>query len=366
MKALLVSGIYFPDIGGPATYIPTLAQALVNKGYEVSVVSLTDVLETKRPDEPWKRIFVPRTLGRISRTYNLCKVIRTEAKDSVFVFSNGLFPETAIALIGSRCKSTAKVVGDPVWERVKNNNGTKYSIDDFGKKFTGFKSFFQRRIMNLALNRFETLSAPSENLARNIHDWGIDRQVHVIPNGVKCIEARSQTNDFDVISLARLVNWKRIDLLIEACAKADLKLAIVGDGPERANLEALAKSTGCNVSFFGHLDRAETIEILRRSLIFALLSSYEGLSFALVEAMMLEKRILVSDAPGNVAVIQDGIEGLVIRSLIPTEIGAKLQMLSQDNDAQIEMGIRARKKAQEYYCQEKQVAAMIDLICAST
>jgi glycosyltransferase involved in cell wall biosynthesis len=365
MKALLVTGIYFPDIGGPATYIPTLAQALVNKGYEVSTVSLTDLLQTKRPDEPWKRIFVPRTLGRIGRTYNLYKAIRTEAKDSDFVFSNGLFPETAISLIGLRCKSTAKVVGDPVWERVKNNKGTDYSIDDFGKKFTGVKNYIQRRIMNLALNHFDILSAPSENLARNICDWGLDKKVNVIPNGVKCIEVRSQSIEFDVISIARLVNWKRIDLLIEACAIADLKLAIVGDGPERARLERLAKSTGCDASFFGHIDRGETVELLRRSLIFALLSSYEGLSFALVEAMMLEKRILVSDAPGNVAVIQDGIEGVVISTLIPSEIGTKLQTLCQDNDAQIELGIRARNKAQKHYCEEKQVAAMIELISVS-
>jgi len=42
MNVLLVSGIYSPDIGGPATYIPKLARALQKQGHNVSIFSLTE------------------------------------------------------------------------------------------------------------------------------------------------------------------------------------------------------------------------------------------------------------------------------------------------------------------------------------
>lgn len=362
MKAVLISGIYFPDIGGPATYIPSLAQALTNRGYEVSVISLTDHLDTERPEEPWKRIFVPRKMNKISRSYRLFREIRSEAKKSSLVFSNGLFPETALALLGLECKATAKIVGDPVWERVQNNEGTRYSIDEFAGKITGIKSLIHRKLMNLALNQFTNLTAPSESLSRNIRDWGIQKKVKVIPNGVKCLECFDTTKEFDVISLSRLVNWKRIDVLIQACALANLKLAIVGEGPERNNLEKIASLTECDVTFFGHKNRRDAQEILGKSSIFALLSSYEGLSFALVEAMMLGKKILVSDAPGNLGVINDGIEGLVTSSLKPSEIAKKLYELNQENPTLNDMGIRAQEKARRFYCEEEQVDAMIEFI----
>jgi len=366
MKVVLITGIYFPDIGGPATYIPSLAQALINRGYEVSVISLTDQLDTKRPHEPWKRIFVSRKINKISRTWRVFRKIRIEAKNSCFVFSNGMFPETAIATLGLNCKTTAKIVGDPVWERVKNKKGTQYSIDEFSQKFNGFSSYIQRKIINLALNQFDILTVPSENLAKNIRDWGIKKKVSVIPNGVKCIEVDNTLKDFDVISLARLVNWKRVNLLIEACAIANLRLAIVGDGPERDNLELLAQSKGCDATFFGHLDHSDSIELLKRSSIFALLSSYEGLSFALVEAMMLEKKILVSNAPGNIGVIHDGIDGVVTSSILPREIAIKLQLMNREDLGLNEMRIQARKKARRYFCEDNQVGAMIDLLTVST
>jgi glycosyltransferase involved in cell wall biosynthesis len=365
MKIVLVSGIYFPDIGGPATYLPSLAHGLINRGYEVTVVSLTDSQDSSRPDEPWKRIFIPRRINKFIRTYMLIKAIRIEAKQSSFVFSNGLFLETALSTVGLNCVTTAKIVGDPVWERVKNKGGTKYSIEEFGQRFSSISSLIHRKIVNFSLNRFDKLTAPGNSLANNIRDWGVKKRIRVIPNGVRCIDVEETIKEYDVISLARLVTWKRINLLIEACAIANLKLAVVGDGPEKENLQSLALATGCNATFFGQLDRRESIELLRRSSIFALLSSYEGLSFALVEAMMLETKILVSDAPGNIGVIDDGIEGFLIKEYSPYEIAKKLEEINKDEAYLDSMRCRARKKAQSFFCEENQVNAMINLVLAS-
>lgn len=362
MKILLVSGIYFPDIGGPATYIPTLAKGLIDRGFDVVTISLSDEVEVNRPAEPWKRLFITRNQNKIIRALKLIKAIRGEARESSIVFLNGLFLESALALWGLKCRTTAKIVGDPVWERAKNNAATTYSIDEYATRFNGLKAYIQRKAFNLALIQFDNLTVPGESLAKNLKDWGIDKEIRIISNGVKCFETIKLSEEFDVISLARLVTWKRIDLLIEACAEAKLSLAVVGDGPERENLETLAKIKGCNVKFFGHLDRNDSINLLQRSSVFALLSTYEGLSFALVEAMMAEKKILVSDIPGNTAVIEDGIDGVVARNYAPKDIAAQLLTLIAVTPTISEMAIRARKKAGIHYCEERQVAEMIKLI----
>ena len=362
VKVLLISGIYFPDIGGPATYIPRLASAFMEKGFEVQTLSLSDLKHSNRPKEAWQRDFVLRNTNKLKRTFQLVRKIRREAKNVDFVFANGLFIETAIALLGIKCYPTAKIVGDPVWERLNNKKHTDISVEEFAVSYTGIKNYIQRRIVNLALSRFYQLTAPSQNLANTIQNWGIRKRVEVIPNGVKCLEVTDMPVDYDVVSLARLVSWKRIDLLIKACAIANLRLAIAGDGPERNSLEQLAFQKGCNAEFLGQLDRERSINLLRRSKIFALISSYEGLSFALVEAMMLEKRILVSNAPGNLEAITDQSEGLVALKLTARGIADNLKELNSENRQMLEMGKHARKRAQKRFCEERQLSAMINFI----
>jgi len=362
LKVLLVSGIYFPDIGGPASYLPSLAHAFIKLGYEVQTVSLTDSNETTRPVQPWQRLFVLRHTNKITRTYKLIRIIRRAARNSDFVFINGLYVESALALYGLRCYSTAKIVGDPVWERVKNKNGTPYSVDEFSIRFTGLKNFISRRIINFALSRFDQLTAPSNNLANNIRNWGIKSEVIVISNGVKCREVLNVSPDYDVVSLARLVQWKRIDVLIRACAMAGLRIAIAGVGPEKDKLEKIAHETKCDAHFLGQLDREDSIDLLQRSKIFALISTYEGLSFSLIEAMMLEKRILVSSAPGNRAVITNQVEGLISTASNVSDVADTLTFLNSEAIETKNLGANARVKAQLFFCEEKQLAKMVKLI----
>ena len=362
MKVLMVSGIYFPDIGGPASYLPRLAHALIKLGYEVQTVSLTDSGKTTRPVEPWQRLFVLRKTNKITRTYKLIRIIRRAARKSDFVFINGLYVESAVALYGLRCYSTAKVVGDPVWERVKNKIGTPYTVDEFAIRFTGLKNFIHRKITNFALSRFDQLTAPSNNLATNIRNWGVKGEVVVIANGVKCLEVLNVSPDYDVVSLARLVEWKRIDVLIRACAMADLRIAIAGVGPEKGNLEKIAHETQCDAHFLGQLDREESIDLLQRSKIFALISTYEGLSFSLIEAMMLEKRILVSNAPGNQAVITNQVDGLISEASKVSDVADMLKLLNSETIETIKLGVNARVKAQKFFCEEQQLVKMTNLI----
>jgi glycosyltransferase involved in cell wall biosynthesis len=110
-----------------------------------------------------------------------------------------------------------------------------------------------------------------------------------------------------------------------ACLKErfpGLRLLIIGDGPERAALEAEAQARGLGniVQFLGM--RKDVPELLASSDIFAFPSLYEGLPNAVLEAMAMSLPVVASTADGTVEVIENERDGL----LVPTGDAAALEV----------------------------------------
>jgi glycosyltransferase involved in cell wall biosynthesis len=361
MKYLLVSGIYPPDIGGPATYIPTLAKRLSSLGNSAEVISLSNEKSGQVEELEWTITFVSRKLPKILRVPKTAVLIRQILKRNDSIFVNGLYTESALAIYLSGKASVAKVVGDPVWERYRNRHITDIEIDDFDNKWHGLSCYLQRKVFTWSLNRFSIVTCPGEGLASLLAQWGIKPPIVVVENGVQCLPLQERTEKYDVVSLTRLVKWKRIDLLIQACAMSGLHLAIAGEGPERESLEILAKTLHANVDFLGQISQEHVPDFLSSAPIFALLSSYEGLSFSLIQAMMMGSRILVSDARGNSDVIEDGISGIIVRNPSADVIASELKALREDSVRNRNLQEQARKIAIQRYCEESQLDKMAAL-----
>jgi glycosyltransferase involved in cell wall biosynthesis len=101
---------------------------------------------------------------------------------------------------------------------------------------------------------------------------------------------------------------------------------------------------------------------MNRAKVFALMSSYEGLSFALLEAMMSGKRIVVSNAKGNSDVIRNHENGLIVNPMNLEEILSALDTLLKNEDTGNNLSIMAHQTAVKYYCAEKQINKMIELL----
>jgi glycosyltransferase involved in cell wall biosynthesis len=367
VNLVLVSGIYFPDIGGPATYIPRLATQLIQNGHEVCTLSLTDRKGEPRPVEKWKRMFIRRNLPKPIRMFLVIRKLVKLSRDSEGIYANGLHEEAGIAtLFGSRAL-VAKIVGDPIWERYRNSRKTKVTISEFQTTQLPYSLKYQRKLLVWSLNRFKNITTPSTELAEIVRGWGVKPPIKVIQNGITCRSNKKGSGELEgVLSVSRLVTWKNIDILIRACANQKLKLVVIGDGPERDNLEILGRELNSNVEFLGELDNKDVISVLDRAEVYALISDYEGLSFSLLEAMMAGKPIVVSNNPGNLDVIENLQTGLIvpIRDLEATEDA--LAKLIHDKRFAQELGDRAQHRAQENYCEETQLNQMIDLISESS
>lgn len=119
-----------------------------------------------------------------------------------------------------------------------------------------------------------------------------------------------------VVSVGSLDPMKNHDTVIAAArilarSHPDLEIVIVGEGPERARLEALAEGT--KVTFAGHLSRPEVYAIVAQSWVFTLASrrlsaKAEGVPTALLEAMALARPCVISTActPDDIAPVDSG------------------------------------------------------------
>jgi glycosyltransferase involved in cell wall biosynthesis len=360
MKVLLTSGIYPPDIGGPATYIPKFANYLSGRNSDVKVVSLQPAGEIE-PNKSYRLRLVKRRFFPV-RLLNTILVVLVQSFKSDRIFSNGLYLEAAIAARIFKKPAVAKIVGDPLWERARNKQETNLTLKEFQSARLSLRNYLLRRIYRFTFNSFSIVTCPSEELVEIVKLWGVSSPVVFIPNGVMIPDKSLNEKDFDLIYVGRLVPWKNVDLLIQLTADLKLRTVIIGGGPEAPKLVSLASSLSADCLFTGELDKPEVLDYLHRAKIFALLSQYEGLSFALLEAMAVGLPTLVSNTPGNLAVVSDNCDSLVVDLNQLTDSYPSISGLIQDPDRLISFGQNARNKVQEKYELRLRLEDMFQLI----
>lgn len=366
MNVLLVSGIFPPDVGGPATYIPKLADAMITRGVKVEVLTLRGIRDP-RPTSTYQVRSVARDNFLILRMIKVILVTIARLRHVHAVLANGLYQEVAIALCFTKVQSIAKIVGDPVWERARNRGETNSGLAEFSVfSALSLRQKIERLFLVWSLNRFNLIICPSNELKALVKSWGVKTKVLFIPNGIEKANNVHALKEFDVCSASRLVKWKNIDKVIDACGIVGASLAVAGDGPEYKSLALRASNIESQVNFFGQLNEMEVTELIQKSRIFVLFSDYEGLSFGLLKAMSLGSAIIISDAKGNVEVLENFKECLVVPRNDTLELSNAISKLLQDEKLSITLGIAARNKAEVQFSETSLLNQVIDLILVTT
>jgi glycosyltransferase involved in cell wall biosynthesis len=160
--------------------------------------------------------------------------------------------------------------------------------------------------------------------------------------------------------VGRLAPEKELPSLIRAFARTagqlpGAKLVLVGDGPERDALAALAAALGLGptVVFTGSLPAADVLPWLQLSDAFVLVSSLEGFSCSLLEAMATALPSVVSDIPANRQLIQHEFHGLLVGLRDEAAIGGALARLLADPSLRLRLGSAARASVAANYSIEK-------------
>lgn len=366
MNLLIVSGIFPPDIGGPATFSHSLATLLKTNGHSVKVVTLGDSTISKIDSEEYEVIRIYRHMPRAIRFLIVSLKIRQHSKNSNLVICTGMHEETAVALFGRKISKIAKVVGDPVWERAVNLNKTQLSLDDFNLNFYKVNTPMKlhRYLLRKALNSFDLVFTPGENLMILLQKWKVKTKLIFLPNAV-ILDTKQIVRNLDkgkkLVVVSRLVKWKRIDLVLKVASSLNFDLTIIGDGPERVNLEKMANFTNKPATFLGSLKPEQVTEQLRKNHIFVLLSEYEGMSYSILEAMSLGMLVVVSNIKSNSDLVEHLKTGFVFDTDNFDRSIDELKVLIEDKTQIEQICLNAREYVRENHSLQKQADLLLKL-----
>jgi glycosyltransferase involved in cell wall biosynthesis len=239
---------------------------------------------------------------------------------------------------------------------------TDLSLMEFQLSRLTLRNKLIRRAYKFALNSYSLIVCPSKELVEVVTGWGVRCPVICIPNGVDMPDPSHQEKQFDLIYVGRLVKWKNVDSVIRISATMNLTTAIIGSGPLEAELKALSSSLDSQCSFLGELPKEKVFEYLNRSRLFILLSQYEGLSFALLEAMSRGLPAIVSNVKGNTDVVRDSFDGLIVDMANPDIKILELFQLLKDDSKYASMSSRARETVASRYDSRKVLNEYMNLM----
>jgi len=351
VRILIVTGIFPPDIGGPATYVPQIAEGLAQRGHAVTVVTLSDRLDHEDGVYPFQVIRLPRRAFKPWRMGRTVLVLLRLGRRADVLFVNGLALESVLANFVLRKPLVMKVVGDLAWERATGRGWTADDFETFQKRRYGLRVELLKALRSWWTRWADRVIVPSRYLARWVESWGVpkDRLV-VIYNAVELVDGVEPLpvplkTPVKAITVGRLVPWKRVDGLIEALREIpELGLVIVGDGPERPRLERIVQELCISdrVYFAGQRSKTETLSLMAACDFFVLNSTYEGHPHAVLEAMALGLPVVATAVGGTPEVVRDGETGVLVPGRYGA-LGASLSALARDPALRRRLGRAARQ-----------------------
>lgn len=311
MKITIATGIFPPDIGGPATFLREFVPFLKKNGWAVDVITYgaprKDAVAISH-DNPIKWWSFYRAVLKSARNSDV--ILATDT------FSSGWPAARAARKLKKRL--VTRFVGDSAWEISRSNEWTDDPFDVFQKKKYDWKIEFLRNVQKKVLRQSEVITV-SHFLELVLKKWGIKSAV--IPNAVSPIKLPAKNVlrkklDFDkkfvVLSVGRITTYKGVDKIIRMCAKlrkeiSELLLVVVGDGPAFFDAQKATHEENIShmVRFEGRKDENETRALMKAADVLVLNSEYEGMSHTLLEAMSVECPVIASDVCGNPELVKN-------------------------------------------------------------
>lgn len=331
MKIIFATGIFPPDIGGPATYVAKLAAELKRRGFSIGVITYSSGFDNKHDF----------SVVRISRKYPLglrhliyfWKLLFL-AKDADVIYTQNVTSAGLPALLAAkllRKRFVLKVVGDAAWEQHK---GYLRAIQGAVARFAG------------------TIIVPSVYLKKRVMEWGVaGEKITVIYNAPQPLflldiaksEAKERLGLLGniILSVGRLAPWKGfadLILIMPGLLKENpaFQLVIVGDGGERKNLESEIKKLNLEgkVKLTGNIPHSQMPLYFKAADVFVLNSGYEGLSHVVLEAMQNEVPVIASAEGGNPELIENGFNGFLVEYKNQAQLKDAVLKLWQDKNLQ--------------------------------
>lgn len=365
IRLLLATGLYAPEIGGPATYTEMLEELLEAHNVEVVTVPFGTVRHLPK---------VFRHVAYLGKLLKMGKQVDiVYALDSISVGVPSYFASFML-----RKPFLIRLGGDYAWEQGQQRFGLSLTLDEYtsNPKHAPFMVRLLASIQRFVVGRAVRVIAPSAYLKSIIASWGVPQEkIMIIYSALfplRVEESRTQLREqlaYDgtvVVSVGRLVPWKGFLELIEAVAALrtdipDIKLVIIGDGPQLGALQARIATLGLQniVRLIGRMGKETLGAAIKAADVFVLNTTYEGLSHQLLEVMDLGVPIVTTNVGGNPELIKDGVSGFLVEPHDEEALIAAIKRIAESEDLRVRMVQNARVRTRDF-SKEVVVAKLVE------
>jgi len=361
MKFLLINYEFPPLGGGSSTASQNICKNIANFNHKILVLTshfknlpykeTTNGYEIHRIKTLRKKVEQSNIIEMFS--FILCsifpciKLIKQFKPDCIFAFFS--IPGGLIALILNLLFKTPYIVF------LRGGDVPGFDAKD---KILNLFHFFTRPLIRYICKKAHSVVANSEGLRLLALKEMPELEVLAIPNGVATdvfypLQKNNENSLVRVICTGRLVKQKGFDLLMQSLKTipSELwKLEIIGDGPEKQNLQILAEKLEIKdkVLFGGWIARENIVTKYQNADIFVLPSSGEGMSNTVLEAISSGLPVISTKVSGNDELIKKEQNGILIPVNNINALKNALERLINDPVLRTKMGEQSRKIALEY------------------
>ena len=330
-RILILTGVFLKGIGGPPTLLKALNLELIKRGYKITVLTFGKKDEARK--YPYSvKVICDKWPSFLKSFFYLIKGLILGLKSDI-VYNQDLYTPGFTGYLIKKIlkkKLVTRFVGDSAWEIALNRGETTDDIMDF--QINKYSKLIERRkkIRKKILVNSDKVVVVSNFLKKLAIKIGVsEEKIKVIYNSIDFLDVVSDSKidlkkelnitDKVILTNARLTPWKGIDMLIKIMPQLikkynNIRLVIISEGPERMNLEKLAVDLDVEeyVFFAGRVSRELVVEYLKISDVFVLNTNYEGMSFAVLEAMKVGTPVITTKAGGNPETIEDKETGILV------------------------------------------------------
>lgn len=350
MRILQLAKYYWPRSGGMERVVQGLAEGLVERGHEVEVVAVT-AFGDPRPGQKRRAAvtrawsFAPVGTQELAPTYIAAAWRRA---DVIHLHHPHSLADVAYALRPSLAPLVVTQHAD--------YPSAKYKIPGW-----------------YALKRAEAIVVPSSaHIALSRELKGFEHKVEVIPFGIdqtrwELVPPPPPGNPPRAIFIGRLEKWKGVDFLLRALAEVpDLRLDVVGTGPERNRLETLARALAVmdRVKFWGEYPDEDLPRRMADAdfLVLPSVTVDEMFGMVLLEAMAAGRPVITTSVPSGVREVNvPGVTGLEVGMRDVAGLAEAMRTLAEDPFLRTRMGLAGKARVQERFTVDRMTESYLDL-----